>query len=340
MTVPFPFLLLLGAALAASAFDPLSLDVAEPVAVAALVVILLTGGVDIHEGRMRATLGTALSLGVLGTFVTAGAVAALAHAVLGFGWTEAGLLGAALAPTDPAMVFAVLKGRALRARPRLLLEGEAGFNDPAGIALMLGLIELATHAEAGFGVVVGTFALQMGLGTAFGLAGGLVLRRVGGLVPLLAAAAALYGATAVLGGSGFLAVFVAGLMHDDVRGRAVTGRVAEAVVFVALGLTVAVTELPADAWRDGLILAVLLAVAARPAAVGLTLFHVTGRERAFIAFAGLKGAVPILLGALAVLEGVGESLYGVVFVAVAVNVLVQGTLLGAVASRLDVATER
>jgi cell volume regulation protein A len=320
--------------------EPLGLDVAEPVAIAALVVILLTGGMDIHAARVRASVKAILSLGILGTFATAGIVAVVAHAVLGFGWTSAGLLGAALAPTDPAMVFAVLRGRELNGRTRTLLEGEAGFNDPAGIALMLGLIELATHADASFAVVVTTFALQMGLGAVLGLAGGAVLRRADHLVLLLAGAGVLYAVTAVAGGSGFLAVFIAGLMHDDVPGRGAVGRLAETVVFVALGLTIALTELPAGAWRDGLLLALATGVLARPAAVALALGRAPARERAFVAFAGLKGAVPILLALLAVQEGVGAALYGVVFVAVAVNVLVQGTLLPRVALALDVAAER
>jgi cell volume regulation protein A len=338
MPVPAPLVLLLGSALVASATEPLSLDVAEPIAVAALVAILLTGGIDIHAARVRASAGSILSLGILGTFATAGVIALFAHHVLGFDWTSAGLLGAALAPTDPAMVFAVLRGRELRTRT--LLEGEAGFNDPAGIALMLGLIELATHADASFGVVVSTFVLQMGLGAVLGLAGGLLLRRLDHLALLLAGAGLLYGATALLGGSGFLAVFVAGLLHDDVRGRPAAGRLAEVAVFVALGLTVAIAELPGEAWRDGALLALATGLVARPlaVAVALALARAPARERALVAFAGLKGAVPILLGGLIVAEHIPDDdrLYGIVIVVVVLSVVVQGSLVPAVAQRLGI----
>lgn len=326
--MPVPVLLLLAAALVPGALD---LHIAEPVASAALVVILLDGGMDIATSRLRPSLGSVLSLGVLGTFVTAGVIALAAHALLGFDWTAAGLLGAALAPTDPAMVFAVLRGRTLSTRPRTLLEGEAGFNDPAGIALMLGLIELATHADASFAVVIVEFARQMGIGALLGLAGGRVLGRIDAPLLLLAAVGALFGVTALAGGSGFLAVFVAGLAT---RHRPVGAAVAEPVVFMTLGLTVSAGGLP---FRDGLVLALAAALVARPLAVALV--PLPRRERAFIAFAGLKGAVPILLAAFAVTGGVAgaEDLYGVVFVAVAVNVLVIGSLLPRVASILGVA---
>ncbi|MEA2123903.1 MAG: potassium/hydrogen antiporter [Solirubrobacteraceae bacterium] len=325
MSVPTPFLLLIAAALVPGG---LSLDVAEPVAGAALVVVLLDGGMGVD---LRGSLRAVLWLGVAGTFITAAVAAVAAHALLGYGWTAAGLLGAALAPTDPAMVFATLRGRQLRGRFRTLLEGEAGLNDPAGIALMLGLIELATHDDKTFAVVVVEFARQMGLGAVLGLAGGRVLRRVSHPVALLALAAALYGVTALIGGSGFLAVFVAAI---HLPRRAVGGSVAEAAVFVTLGLTVHVGGLP---WVDGLVLALAIALVARPVAVALT--RLRPAESPFVAFAGLKGAVPILLAAFAVTGGVAgaNGLYGVVFVAVAVNVLVIGTLLPTVASRLGVA---
>jgi cell volume regulation protein A len=323
--MPTPFLLLIAAALVPGGLD---LDIAEPVAAAALVVVLLDGGMGVD---LRGSLRAVLWLGVAGTFITAAAVAVVAHAVLGFGWTAAGLLGAALAPTDPAMVFATLRGRALGGRVRAVLEGEAGLNDPAGIALMLGLVELATHADATFDVVVVEFVRQMGIGAIVGLVGGRLLRRVEHPLVLLVAAACLYALAAFPGGSGFLAVFVAAVQRPRVP---VGGGIAEAAVFVVLGLTVHVGGLP---WVDGLALAAAVALA-RPLALAVPGIP----ARAFVAFAGLKGAVPILLAAFAVTGGVAgaDELYGVVFVAVAVNVLVVGGLLPAVSSRLDVAAER
>ena len=153
-------------------------------------------------------------------------IAVAAHALLGYGWTAAGLLGAALAPTDPAMVFAVLRGRSLSGRPRTLLEGEAGFNDPAGIALMLGLIELATHDDADLRRG-GRRHLRPADGARARCSGSraaCVLRRVARpLSRCCAVGRARTASPPLLGGSGFLAVFVAGLAAATPR-RAAAGR--------------------------------------------------------------------------------------------------------------------
>ncbi len=364
LPVPAPVVFLLAAAFASDAFPglghALSVRGVERVAVVALVVILLNGGLDIGRRRMLASAGPVLSLGILGTFATAALVAVAAHLLLGFGWTLAGVLGAALAPTDPAVMFSVLGGRELSGRSKTTLEGEAGFNDPAGIALMIGMVELATDPRATFLVVVETFAVEMVIGAVLGLAGAWVLVR--GLhrvrlgseplypVLVLVLVLVLYAATSLAGGSGFLAVFVAGLIlgDADVPLRAEIGRfhsslagLGEIVVFIALGLTVPITSLPASTWVDGAVLALVLALVARPLTVAVTLARasLTRGERAFIAWSGLKGAVPILLAAFALLGGVdgARRLYGVVFVVVLLSVLVQGSLVGVVARRLGVA---
>ena len=172
-------------------------------------------------------------------------------------WTLAGLLGAALAPTDPAVMFSVLGRREVGGRSGTTLEGEAGMNDPAGIALMIGMIELATHDDATVLVVGREFLVEMVVGAAFGLLGGRLLvpllRRARlpseSLYPILALmlAGVLYGATSVAHGSGFLAVFLAGLLVGDARlpykteierFQSSLAGLAELVVFVALGATV------------------------------------------------------------------------------------------------------
>jgi cell volume regulation protein A len=231
-------------------------------------------------------------------------------------------------------------------------------NDPAGIALMIGVIELATHDDATGWVIVREFAVEMSIGLAFGLAAARLvpqLRRVRlqseGLYPVFVAvmAGALYGITALASGSGFLAVFVAGLFLGDAsvpykreieRFQGSIAGLAEIVVFVALGLTIDITHLSAETWLQGIVLWLGLAVIARPLAVVLTLTwsSLTGREQAFIAWSGLKGAVPILLAAFAILGGVDGSdrAYGLVFVVVLLSVVVQGTLLPRVARGLDV----
>jgi cell volume regulation protein A len=361
--VPAPAIFLIAAAVASDVWpslrDELPIRTVERIAVVALIVILFNGGIDIGWRRLRRSAGPVLSVGLLGTFATAGLVALFAHAVLGMGWTTAGLVGAALAPTDPAVMFSVLGGREIEGRAGTILEGEAGVNDPAGIALMVGMIELATHDDATAWVIVREFGVEMVVGAALGLLGAALLipllRRARlasdtlHAVFALGAAATLYGVTAVAHGSGFLAVFVLGLRLGDaevafrselVRFHAALATVAEMVVFVALGLTIDLGMLSARDWLEGAAIAVVLGLVVRPAVVAATLARadLARNEKAFIAWSGLKGAVPILLAAFGVLQAVGEAdrIYAIVFVVVLVSVLGQGTLVPAVARRLGV----
>ncbi len=361
--IPAPVLFLLAAAIASdlvpSLGERLGIQTVERLGVVALIVILFDGGMHVGWRRFRASALPIASLGVLGTFATAGLMALLAHELFGFSWTIAGVLGAALAPTDPAVMFSVLGSREVGGRTGTILEGESGANDPVGIALMIGMLELATHDDASFWTVAREFALEMTVGLGIGLAGAwallwLIQRPLPneGLYPLrtLAAAGTIYGAASLAHGSGFLAVFIAGLLVSDARApykpeierfHKALASLAEIVVFVALGLTVDLTDLGTDhLWLDGLLLALLLAFVARPLAVGALLLPVRLRlrERLFVMWGGLKGAVPILLAALALLQGIAEAqrIYGIVFVVVAFSVLFQGTSIPLVASSLRI----
>jgi cell volume regulation protein A len=368
LAIPGAALFLVAAAAASDLIprlhEAISVVTVERIGVVALVVILFDGGLDIGWRRFRAAAVPILSLGVLGTFATAGLVAVAAHALLGLSWTTSGLLGAALAPTDPAVTFSVLGGREIAGRTGTILKGESGANDPVGIALMIGMIELATTDGGSIWTVLREFAVEMAGGTLVGIAGAALLvplvRRVPlpspALYPLrmLAAAGVIYGAATLVHGSGFLAVFVAGILVGDARlpHRAATdgvlsslGSLAEITMFVALGITIDLSELfEGDAWFEGLALAALLAFAIRPLVVGGLLLPVRldRGERLFVMWSGLKGAVPILLAALALIGGVGDGskIYGIVFVVVLFSVLVQGTLVPAVAARLGVPMER
>jgi cell volume regulation protein A len=364
LPIPEPAVFLLGAAGVATAFPDLRAELSilgvERIATVALIVILFSGGMELGWRRVREAAVPILSLGVLGTFATAALVAVAAHAVLDFGWTASWLLGAALAPTDPAVMFSVLGGKEASGRTGIILQGEAGANDPAGIALMIGLIELATNDAAGPSDVVVEFTVQMAIGLALGLALGWVLvqvmRRVAlpgaGLYPLrtLAASGLIYGVTSVAHGSGFLAVFIAGMLVGDAKApfkrdierfHAALASLGEIVVFVALGLTVSYRSLGEEGlWMDALTIGALLAVVIRPLAVGALLLPVRLRptERVFILWGGLKGAVPIILAAFAVTSGAvqSEPIYRIVFVAVAFSVVVQGASIPWVARRLGV----
>jgi cell volume regulation protein A len=361
--IPAPAIFLIAAAVASdlwpSLYDEVDVRTVERIAVAALIVILFNGGLEIGWRRVRGSLSPILSVGLLGTFATAGLVAVFCHVALGMSWTIAGLVGAALAPTDPAVTFAVLGRREIRGRSGTVLEGEAGFNDPAGIALMLGMIELATHDDATAWVIGREFLVEMVVGAAFGLVGARLLAPVirtvrlpsEGLYPVLAlvAAAVLYGVTTIAHGSGFLAVFLLGLQLADQRlpfkgeierFQSSLATLAELVVFVALGLTIHLDQLSARDWLEGLAIAAVLGLVVRPAVVAATLARadLSRNEKAFIAWSGLKGAVPVLLAAFGLLGHVedGARIYGIVFIVVLASVVGQGTFVPMVADRLKI----
>jgi potassium/hydrogen antiporter len=331
----------------------------ERIGVVAIIVILFNGGTLVGWRRFRLAAKPIFALGIVGTFATAGVIAVAAHYLFDFSWTTAGILGAALSPTDPAVMFSVLGDKEIRGRTGTILEGESGVNDPVGIALMIGMLELARDADASFWVVIREFSVEMSVGLAFGLLGAAALRPLlrfslpnPGLYPLrtLAAAGVIYGATSVAHGSGFLAVFIAGVLlggvdvlrrHEIERFHTSLASLAEVVVFVVLGLTIDLTNLLASSHLvEGLVLAVILAFIARPLAVGPLLLPVRMRpnERLFVIWAGLRGAVPILLATFALLAAVDEveRIYDIVFVVVAFSVIVQGSTITAVARRLRI----
>ena len=356
--IPAPALFLVAAA-AAPVLVP-NIRTVERIAVVALIVILFDGGMLIGWRRFRRAAMPIASLGILGTLATAAVMAGFAHYLFDFNWTTAWILGAALAPTDPAVMFSILGEKEMKGRTSIILEGEAGVNDPVGIALMIGMIEFATSDSGSFWGIVKEFTLEMTIGLAVGLAGTALLvvlmRRVRlpseGLYPLrtLAAAGIIYGLASIAHGSGFLAVFIAGLALGDLdipykrqirRFHTALASLAEIVVFVALGLTVNVTQLFREGiWLDGLLLAIVVAFVARPLALAPFLAPIKLRigEKVFIAWGGLKGAVPILLAAFCILEGVHDArrIYEIVFVVVLFSVIVQGASLPFIASRLGV----
>lgn len=362
--VPAPAIFLIAAAIVSDlvpALGRIPVITVQRVVTVTLILLLFDGGMHIGRRRFRSSVGAVLWIGVVGTLLTTVGVALLAHLVLGFDWRSALLLGVALAPTDPAVVFSVLGRREIGGRSGTVLEGESGANDPVGIAAMAAL--LATGATGGWHAVgdgVGEFALEMVLGFAVGAAGGyalsLLMRRMplpnGALYPLqtLLAAGAVYGLATAVHGSGFLAVFVAGILVGDLRApykveierfHSSLASLAEIVAFAMLGLTVSLADLADDhVWLIGLALAALLALVVRPVLVGLLLLVVdlSRGERLFVMWSGLKGAVPILLGTYILTDAgpAADRLYGVVVVVVAFSVIVQGGLVPTVAHRAGV----
>ena len=361
--IPAPLFFLIAAAIAARAYPRLHEvphQTVERLVTVALVLILFDGGLGIGWRRLRPAAATTAVVGVLGTFLTAAAIATVAHVAFGLSWWVALLVGTAVSPTDPAVVFAVLAGREIHGRTGTILEGESGANDPVGIALMAGLLSAGGVGAGALGQVAGLFAAQMAVGGALGLAAGWAIKRTmnrislpsEGLYPLalLFAVGLLYGVATVAHGSGFLAVFIAGIVLGDVRApfkreierfHSALAGLGEIVAFVALGVTVDLKELThANVWGTGLVLAAALILVVRPVLVGLCLIPVNldRNEKIFVLWAGLKGAVPILLGTLIIGAKVADAqrLYGIVIVVVITSVLVQGSTVPFVAARLDI----
>ena len=363
LRVPAPAFFLICATVAAQLWPRATLlpfTTVERVVSVALAIILFDGGMHIGWRRFRTAATAIVWTGVAGTLVTAAGATAAAHLVAGMGWRLSLLLGTAVAATDPAVVFSVFGRREVSGRTGVLLEGESGANDPVGIALLTAL--LATHGSAGSVAwhVVGEFALQMAVGTAVGTAGGLALLAFMRRVPLpseglysprvLASVLVIFGLATVAHGSGFLAVFVAGILIGDKpapykreieRFHTSLASLAEIVAFVMLGLTMRLSALgSAGTWPAGLAIAALLAFVIRPLLGGLVSLPVrlSRRERVFFLWTGLKGAVPILLGMTIAASGTpgAARAYQVIFVIVGFSVTLQGGLVPALAHRLGI----
>ena len=349
--VPAPALFLVLAAVAAKLFPSLgSLSGGTDINIVsiALVFILFDGGMHIGWRRFRASLGAVTWLGIAGTIVTAAAIAAIAHLLFGFELRVALLLGAALSPTDPAVVFSVLGKREIGGRTGTILEGESGANDPVGIALMVTLLAVT---GTGTGAVLGglaQFALQIVVGAVVGVLGGFALGKVMRQFALpnealysvraIAFAGLIYAGATLLHGSGFLAVLLAGVLVGDAHApfkreirqfSAGIASLAEIAAFSILGLSVPLDVVlePGVLWT-GIAIAALLILVIRPVLVGLLLIPVKLRpgERAFVLWAGLRGAVPILLGMFilqAKVAGAGR-VYAIIFIVVLVSVILQG----------------
>ena len=351
--VPAPAIFLVGASIAADLFPSLgslSIMADQRIVTIALIVILFDGGMHIGWRRFRETAGAITWIGVAGTFVTAGGLALAAHGLFGFSWRTALLIGTALAPTDPAVVFSVLGRREISGRSGTLLEGESGANDPVGIALMISILGTSSGGWSAVGHGAFEFVLQMVVGGAFGLAGAYALLWLMRRVPMpndalyalrtIAFALLTYGAATACHGSGFLAVFLTGILVGDARAPykreierfvGATSSLGEIVAFTVLGLSIPISDAfgHGRAWI-GVGLAALMIFLIRPVLVGLLLAPIRLRigERAFVLWSGLKGAVPILLGTYVLSEHVAGAsrVYGVIFVVVLISVIVQGGL--------------
>jgi cell volume regulation protein A len=316
----------------------------------ALAVILFHSGFETRWQTLRSAAGPAVVLATLGVLLTAGLLGAVAHLLLRLPWPDALLLGAIVSSTDAAAVFFLLRvgGITIRDRVRSTLEVESGSNDPMAIFLVVVLLDLILSG-AGLDTLgpslLHAFALQMGLGLAAGLAGGwLIVKGINlielepGLYPIavLGGALMLFALTGLLGGSGFLAVYVAGLVAGNMRIRARPHLhrfqdgltwLAQIVMFLLLGLF-ATPSTFGEIALPVIVLAILLVVLFRPLAVTLLLlpFGFRRNEVAFISVVGLRGAVSILLAIMPIMARLehGQTLFNAAFLIVLVSLLTQG----------------
>lgn len=331
---------------------------AQTVGILALAFILFDGGLSTDWVSVRPVMREGIILATLGVAATAAIVGWAASLALGLPLGVGFLLGAIVSSTDAAAVFSVLRSRSasLKGDVGALLELESGSNDPMAVFLTVGLLQLLGEDGASVAGLLPLFGLQMTLGAAVGLgaawASVTTLNRFrleyDGLYPVVTIAVVLltYGAAALLGGSGFLAVYVAGVRmgnSDFVHRRRLVAFhdaiawLSQIAMFLALGLLVFPSRLPGIALR-GLLVAAVLVLVARPVAVFATMVgsRLARREKILVSWVGLRGAVPIILATFPLVEGLpeGETLFDVVFFAVVVSVLVQGTTIPTVARRL------
>ena len=337
-------------------------ELARTIGVIALALILFEGGLTSGYLEIRPVLRPALSLAVLGTIVTAVVTGLVASWLLGFSLLEGLLLGSILAATDGAAVFALLRGSTLRRRLARTLEAESGFNDPVAILLVLGFIDWIQHSGYGIADMAWLFARELGIGLVVGVGVGVgavwAFRRLNletpGLYPVasIATLGIAYGGAAIIDGSGFLAVYLAGLAlggaHIPAK-RTITAFhegvawVAQITLFLTLGLLVFPSQLGA-VLVDGTLIALVVAFVARPLATALaTAFdRYSVRERLVLGWAGLRGAVPVVLATFPVISGVPNSLeyFNIVFFAVVISTIVQGTTFEPLAQALGITTTR
>jgi cell volume regulation protein A len=342
------------------AFDDARL--AREAGVVSLVAILYEGGLSTSWRNLRKVAAPALTLATAGVGVTAVATGLAAHALFPLTWTGALLLGAVVASTDAAAVFATLRHTRLPGRLARTLEAESGTNDPVAIALTLGLIAWIQREHYGVADLAWVLLRQLGVGLVVGIALGalatLVFTRIpssiASFVPVLsvAAAAVAYGGADAAHGSGFLAVYIVGLAVGSTssahRAQIVAfheglAYVAQVALFIVLGLLVFPSRLPHVALA-GLGLTAVLVFVARPLAVWTStapLRRFSRRERVLLGWAGLRGAVPIVLATFVLSAHVGsaETIFNAVFFVVLVSAALQGTTLEWLARRLGLLVE-
>ncbi|HLM26407.1 MAG TPA: potassium/proton antiporter [Thermoleophilaceae bacterium] len=333
-------------------------ELARTIGIIALALILFEGGLVAGWDDIRSVVAPSLSLATIGTIVTAVLTGIAAHLLLGLSWLEGFLLGSIVAGTDSAAIFSVLRGSSLKRRLARTLEAESGLNDPVAVILVLGFIEWIQEPDFGLVDLVALGVIQLPIGAVVGAGVGIAaiaaFRRVSfatsGLYPVasIATAGIAFGLADVLHGSGFLAVYLAGLVMGSARipGKrtvedfhAGVAWVAQIALFLTLGLLVFPREL-GDVAVDGLILTAVLLLVARPIAafIATRVGRFPPRDVALISWAGLRGALPVVFATFPVIEGIPEAgrFLNLVFFVVLISALLQGATFEPLARALGV----
>ncbi len=357
----------LGMLAGSDGFGGISFDypsIVQAIGVVALVFILFSGGLDTKWEEIKPVVRRGISLATLGVFVTALSVAVFVHIFFGFTLYEGFLLGAIISSTDAAAVFTILRAKSVHLRGRLkpLLELESGSNDPMAVVLMLGMLSLIQKPDAGLLSLIPFFVMQMSFGAFLGVLTGQLMVKIlntvhldyDGLYPVftLALVSLIYSVTTYVGGNGFLAVYLAGLVMGNqkfVHQRSLLrfhdgiAWLMQIVMFLSLGLQVYPSRLVMVA-PTGLIIGLFLIVVARPLSVfvALSLSRVTFREKLFISWVGLRGAAPIILATFPLLAGIdkADTIFHTVFFIVLTSVIIQAPLLTRMARWLGVYNTR
>ncbi|MFJ3532252.1 MULTISPECIES: potassium/proton antiporter [unclassified Streptomyces] len=334
-------------------------ELTQVIGYAALVVILAEGGLGTKWKEVRPALPAAAMLSTVGVAVSVGVTAAGAHYLVGLDWRQALIIGAVVSSTDAAAVFSVLRKVPLPSRITGVLEAESGFNDAPVVILVVAFSAVGPVDH--WYVLVGEIALELAIGAAVGIAvgwlGSFGLRHVAlpasGLYPIavMAIAVTAYAAGAMVHGSGFLAVYLAAMILGNAklphwpatRGFADgLGWLAQIGMFVLLGLLVTPHDLLDDFW-PAVVVGLVLTVVARPLEVFLSLapFRMPWQEKALMSWAGLRGAVPIVLATIPMVSGIEGStrVFNIVFVLVIVYTLIQGPTLPWLARTLKIAED-
>lgn len=353
-------LLFLGLGMFAGSDGPIGIDfadaeVAQALGIGALALILFDGGLSTRWSVVRPVLGPGITLATVSVVITAGITGIAASWAFGFPVETGLLLGAIVSSTDAAAVFSILRSRklGLAAGIQPTLELESGANDPMAVFLTIGLIELITNDSTTWWELLPLLVAQFTVGGVAGLAAGWAgrhwINRIGldteGLYPVLSLALAFgtYAGTSLLGGSGFVAVYVCGLwlgnrdlLHRNsiVRFHDALAWLSQIAMFLVLGLLVFPSQLPEVAARS-LVVAAVLALVARPLAtlVSLLPFRLPWRHQTVVSWVGLRGATPIVLATFPLVEGVPDAdiIFDAVFFVVLTSIILQGTTIDAFA---------